>query len=48
MQVNPYLFFEGRCDEAVAFYREAVGAEVQMLMRFKESPEPCAPARRKK
>ncbi len=48
MQVNPYLFFEGRCDEAVAFYREAVGAEVQMLMRFKESPEPCAPGAEEK
>jgi len=35
------LFFEGRCEEAVEFYRSALGAEVTMLMRFKESPEPC-------
>jgi PhnB protein len=39
MQVQPYLSFEGRCDEAVEFYRAAVGAEVLMLMRFKDSPD---------
>ena len=38
--VQPYLFFGGRCEEAIEFYRTALGAEVQMLMRFKESPEP--------
>lgn len=38
--VQPYLFFGGRCEEALEFYRNALGAEVQMLMRFKESPEP--------
>ena len=43
MQVQPYLFFEGRCEEAVEFYRKALGAEVTMLMRFKDSPEPPAP-----
>ncbi len=45
MQVQPYLFFEGRCEEAIEFYRTALGAEVTMLMRFKESPDPgtCAP-----
>lgn len=41
--IQPYLFFNGRCDEAVAFYRQALGAEVEMLMRFKESPEPPPP-----
>ncbi len=40
MQVQPYLFFEGRCEEALEYYRTALGAEVTMLMRFKESPEP--------
>jgi len=40
MEVQPYLFFDGRCDEALNFYRKALGAEVIMLMRFKESPEP--------
>ena len=40
MQVQPYLFFDGRCDEAIEFYRSALGAEVTMLMRFKESPDP--------
>jgi PhnB protein len=40
MEVQPYLFFDGRCDEAIAFYQSAVGAEVTMLMRFKEAPEP--------
>ena len=43
MQVQPYVFFDGRCDEALEFYRGAVGAEVTMLMRFKEGPEPCSP-----
>jgi PhnB protein len=47
MLVQPYLFFDGRCEEAIEFYRQALGAEVTMLMRFKDSPEPaqggCAP-----
>ena len=43
MQVQPYLFFNGRCEEALAFYGDAVGAKVEMLMRFKDSPEPPAP-----
>jgi len=43
MQVQPYLFFEGRCEEAIDFYRGALGAEVTMLMRFKDSPEPSSP-----
>jgi PhnB protein len=40
MQVQPYLNFDGRCEEALNFYRGALGAEVTMLMRFKENPEP--------
>ena len=40
MNVQPYLFFDGRCEEAIEFYRGAVGAEVTMLMRIKDSPEP--------
>src|SRR5438093_9758736 len=40
MQVQPYLFFEGRCQEALEFYRRALGAEVTALMRYKESPDP--------
>ena len=40
MQVQPYLFFDGRCEEAIDFYRSKLGAEVDMLMRFKDSPEP--------
>jgi PhnB protein len=45
MLVQPYLFFDGRCEEAVEFYRSALGAEVTMLMRFKDSPEPPEPGR---
>ncbi len=43
--VQPYLCFEGRCEEAVEFYRKALGAEVIILARFKDSPDPtmCAP-----
>src|SRR6476659_8661519 len=43
MQVQPYLFFDGRCEEALEFYRRALRAEVTMLMRFKDSPEPQPP-----
>ncbi|MCC4116908.1 VOC family protein [Aromatoleum toluclasticum] len=41
MLVQPYLFFDGRCDEAIALYRKVLGAEVTMLMRFRESPDPA-------
>ena len=43
MQVQPYLLFDGRCEEAVEFYRRVLGAEVTMLMRFKDSPQPHEP-----
>jgi PhnB protein len=42
MQVQPYLNFDGRCEEAVEFYRKALGAEVEMLLRFKDNPEAAA------
>ena len=41
--VQPYLLFGGRCEEALEFYRTAIGAEVDMVMRFNESPEPPPP-----
>jgi len=40
MKLQSYLFFDGRCEEAIEFYKRAIGAEVQALMRFKENPEP--------
>jgi PhnB protein len=40
MQVQPYLFFDGRCDEALAFYKKTIGAEVGMVMRWKDNPDP--------
>ena len=43
MQVQVYLFFAGRCEEALEFYKRTIGAEVEMLMRFKDSPEPPQP-----
>lgn len=43
MYVQAYLNFDGRCEEAVEFYRKALGAEVQTLMRYKEAPEPPPP-----
>ena len=43
MHVIPYLFFDGRCEEAIEFYRRAVGADVVALMRYKDSPEPPPP-----
>jgi len=46
-QVQPYLFFDGRCEEALEFYKSALGAKVEMMLRFKENPDPqpgmCAP-----
>jgi PhnB protein len=39
MQVQPYLSFEGRCDEAIEFYKKAIGATVDMVMRFKDAPD---------
>ena len=40
MKVQPYLMFDGRCEEALDFYKKALGAKVGMMMRFKENPEP--------
>ena len=40
MDVQPYLFFDGRCEEAIEFYKKALGAEVKVLLRFKDNPEP--------
>ena len=52
MSVTPYLIFNGRCEEALDFYKQALDAEVGMLMRFSDSPEPappgCAPVDGKK
>lgn len=41
--ITPYLFFSGRCEEAIEFYRSKLGAEVEMIMRFRDSPEPPPP-----
>ena len=38
--IQPYLFFDGLCDEALEFYRKSLDAEVTMLMRYRESPDP--------
>lgn len=43
--IQPYIFFNGRCEEAIEFYRGAIGAEVEMLMRYKDSPEAPPPGR---
>lgn len=39
MPIQPYLFFDGSCEQALEFYRKALGAKVEMLMRFRESPD---------
>jgi PhnB protein len=39
MKLNPYLHFDGRCDEALEFYKQALGAQVKAVMRFKENPQ---------
>ena len=45
LRIEPYLFFEGRCGEAIEFYQKALDAQVVMKMQFKDSPDPtmCAP-----
>ncbi len=43
MQIQPYLFLEGRCEEALAFYRDALGAEVTMLLRYADAPGGAPP-----
>jgi len=43
MPVQPYLFFDGRCEEALEFYKKALGAEVTTLMRFEDAPVPPPP-----
>ena len=43
MKIDAYLFFNGRCEEAIEFYKTAVGAQQQMLMRYKDSPQPPQP-----
>jgi len=43
MDIQVYLFFNGQCEEALAYYKETLGAEVEMLMRFSESPDPLPP-----
>ena len=40
MPVTPYLFLDGRCEEAIEFYKKTLGAKLEMMMRFKESPDP--------
>ncbi|MDB4951517.1 MAG: hypothetical protein JWM27_4166 [Gemmatimonadetes bacterium] len=45
MKLQPYLFFDGRAEEAAAFYRDALGAEVEMMIHFGDGPEPSDPER---
>ena len=40
MQVQQYLFFDGKCEEAIEFYRKTLGAKIEMMMRFKDNPDP--------
>jgi len=50
ISLNPYLFFNGRCQEAIDFYTKALGAEVKMVVRFKDAPDKsmCAPGSEEK
>ncbi|HVE49283.1 MAG TPA: VOC family protein [Casimicrobiaceae bacterium] len=43
MALQPYLFFNGNCEEAIKFYEKALGAKVEMMLRYKDSPEPMPP-----
>jgi PhnB protein len=48
MHIQPYLIFDGCCDEAIEFYRGALGAELKMRMQFKDCPEPVSPGSEEK
>ncbi len=50
MEVQPYLFFDGRCDEAIEFYKKTLGAEADMVLRWKDSPDKsmCTPGNENK
>jgi PhnB protein len=50
MNVQPYLYFDGSCEEALNFYAKAIGAKTEMMMRFKDSPDTkmCTPANKEK
>jgi PhnB protein len=41
--VQPYLFFRGRCEEAIEYYKKTLGAEVLMMLRFKDNPDKPGP-----
>jgi PhnB protein len=43
--IQPYLFFNGKCEQALEFYGTALGAKIEMMMRYNESPEPPQPGR---
>ena len=43
MRVDPYLYFQGRCEEALEFYRRSIGAEVQAMVRFGDMPGSQSP-----
>jgi PhnB protein len=45
MIVQPYLFFDGRCEEALEFYRKVLDAEITAIIPFQDSPDPnmCMP-----
>lgn len=43
MIVQHYLFFDGRCEEALEFYRQALGAEIETMLHYKDNPEPPPP-----
>jgi PhnB protein len=43
MSLTPYLFFDGRCEEALEFYKKTLGAEIEMMMRFREAPDQPPP-----
>jgi PhnB protein len=43
MRIESYLFFDGRCEEAIEFYKSVLGAEVTMLVRYKDAPDPPPP-----
>lgn len=41
MKIQPYLFFDGRCEEAIEFYRKSLGAKVEVMLRFTDAPDPA-------
>lgn len=38
MKIDPYLNFDGNCEEAIRFYEKTLGGKIQMMMTYDQAP----------